>query len=89
VCPASRPPVPGTGADGLKPILMLLWKRRERCPSAVPVIACHDEIMVECEAADAEAAAAWLSQAMRDGMAPLLAPVPVEVEVSIGRMWAG
>jgi DNA polymerase-1 len=37
----------------------------------------------------AEAVAAWLRQAMVDGMAPLIDPVPVAVDVSIGRTWAG
>jgi DNA polymerase I len=55
----------------------------------VPVIACHDEIVVECDAGQAEPVAAWLRQAMAEGMAPLIAPVPVVVEVSVGRSWAG
>jgi DNA polymerase-1 len=55
----------------------------------VPVIACHDEIVVECDAGQAEAVGAWLRQAMLDGMAPLIEPVPVVVEVSVGRSWAG
>jgi DNA polymerase I len=82
-------PVQGTGADGLKRALALLWERRGDAPGAVPVIACHDEIVVECEAEDAEAVAAWLAQAMRDGMAPLIEPVPVDVEVTRGQTWAG
>lgn len=82
-------PVQGTGADGLKQALALLWERRAGCPGAVPVIACHHEIVVECDAGLAKAVAAWLRQAMVDGMAPLIAPVPVVVEVSVGRSWAG
>jgi DNA polymerase I-like protein with 3'-5' exonuclease and polymerase domains len=62
---------------------------RRDSPGAVPVIACHDEIVVECDADQAEAVAAWLRQAMVEGMAPLIAPVPVVVEVSVGRSWAG
>lgn len=82
-------PVQGTGADGLKQALALLWERRQQCPGAVPVIACHDEIVLECGEAQAPEAAAWLRQAMLDGMQPLADPVPVEVEVQIGRTWAG
>jgi len=82
-------PVQGTGADGLKRALALLWERRHECPGAVPVIACHDEIVVECDAAQAPAAEAWLRQAMLDGMAPLIHPVPVEIETQIGPSWAG
>lgn len=86
-------PVQGTGADGLKRALALLWERRAACPGAVPVIACHDELVVECGADQAPAAADWLRQAMLDGMRPLLEtaphPVPVEVEIAIGATWGG
>ncbi len=82
-------PVQGTGADGLKAAIALLWERRAECPGAVPVIFCHDEIVVEAAEADADRAAAWLRQAMVDGMAPLIDPVPVEVEVTVGRTWGG
>jgi DNA polymerase-1 len=82
-------PVQGTGADGLKAAIGLLWERRAECPAAVPVIFCHDEIVIEAPAADATAAAAWLKRAMVDGMAPLIAPVPVEVDVSVGPTWGG
>jgi DNA polymerase-1 len=82
-------PVQGTGADGLKQALALLWERRSECPGAVLVIACHDEIVVECDAGEAEAVAAWLRQAMVDGRAPLIELAPVVVEVSVGRSWAG
>jgi DNA polymerase I-like protein with 3'-5' exonuclease and polymerase domains len=49
----------------------------------------HDEIVVQADAAQADDAAAWLRQAMIDGLAPLIDPVPVEVEVKIGRTWGG
>ena len=49
----------------------------------------HDEIVIEADADKADGAAVWLKQAMLDGMAPLIAPVPVEVEVTIGQIWAG
>jgi DNA polymerase-1 len=82
-------PVQGTGADGLKLALALLWERRAECPGAVPVLIVHDEIVVECDADQADAVKAWLRQAMLDGMAPLIDPVPVEVEVTAGQTWAG
>jgi DNA polymerase-1 len=53
------------------------------------VLAVHDEIVVECAADRAEVVAAWLKQAMLDGMAPLVAPVPVEVEVTTAPTWGG
>jgi DNA polymerase-1 len=82
-------PVQGTEADGAKLAMALLWERRDQCPGAFPVLFVHDEIVVECDEAEADAAAAWLKQAMLDGMAPLVEPVPVEVEVKVGRTWGG
>jgi DNA polymerase I-like protein with 3'-5' exonuclease and polymerase domains len=82
-------PVQGTGADGLKAALGLLWQRRHEVPGAVPVLAVHDEVVVECPEGDASRTASWLKAAMLDGMAPLVAPVPVEVEVKVGRTWGG
>jgi DNA polymerase-1 len=82
-------PVQGSGADGLKAALALLWERRQECPGAFPVLAVHDEIVLECDQSQAEAAAAYLRQAMVDGMAPLVHPVPVEVAVKVGRTWGG
>jgi DNA polymerase-1 len=81
--------VQGTGADGLKVALALLWERRSECPGAVPVLAVHDEIVIECDADNVENTAAWLKAAMIDGMAPLAAPVPVEVEVKVALTWGG
>lgn len=82
-------PVQGSGADGLKLALALLWERRDQCPGAVPVMAVHDEIVIECDADHADAAAAWLKQAMIDAMTPLVRPVPVEVEVKVEETWGG
>jgi DNA polymerase-1 len=82
-------PVQGSGADGLKQALALLWQRRHQCPGAFLVLVVHDEIVVEADAGQAEAAAAWLRQAMLDGMQPLLDPVPVAVDVTIAPTWGG
>lgn len=38
-------PQAGRGPSGLA----LLWERRDECPGAVPIIGCHDEIVVECD----------------------------------------
>jgi len=40
------------------------------------VLAVHDEIVVECPEAQQEQTTVWLQAAMRDGMAPLIKPVP-------------
>ena len=85
-------PVQGTAADGLKLALTLLWERRDECPEAVPVLVCHDEVVVECDAAQTVDAKAWLVKAMIEGMDAVMngtrvAHVPVEVEVRITRTW--
>jgi DNA polymerase-1 len=89
-------PVQGTGADGLKLALALLHERRNVCPDAVPILAVHDEIVVECEEADAQKVEAWLERAMIDGMDEVLngpvaegPRVPVEVEARNAETWAG
>jgi len=81
-------PDQGTGADGLKAALARLWETRARCPSAAPVLVVHDEIVLECDAVQAEAARAWLVECMRAGMQPFLPRVPVEVEARIGADWS-
>ena len=85
-------PVQGTGADGLKLALALLWERRNECPGAIPVLVCHDEVVVECDVARAAEAKAWLQKAMIEGMAAVIngmdeVDVPVEVEARIARSW--
>jgi DNA polymerase-1 len=91
---AMNHPMQGSCADGLKLGLALLYERRHDCPGAFPIIALHDEIVVECNEEDAEAVATWLEQSMKDGMAEVLAlgasgdhHVPVEVEVKRGKTW--
>jgi DNA polymerase I len=85
-------PVQGTGADGLKLALTLLWERRGECPGAVPVLVCHDEIVVECDAEQAAAAKIWLEKAMIEGMDTVMngtdeRSLLVEVESRIDSSW--
>jgi DNA polymerase-1 len=85
-------PVQGTAADGLKLALALLWERRGECTGAVPVLVCHDEVVVECDAEQAADARAWLEKAMIEGMEAVLngteeLHVPVRVEGRIARSW--
>jgi DNA polymerase-1 len=82
-------PVQGTEADGAKLALALLGERRGQCPGAFPVLFVHDEIVVECDQGQADAVAAWLKAAMVEAMAPLIEPVPVEVEVNVAQTWGG
>ena len=58
----------------------------------MPVLAGHDEIVVECDAERAADAKAWSEGAMIDGMEAVLnsteeVDVPVEVEARIARSW--
>jgi len=51
----------------------------------MPVIVCHDEIAIECDAEQAGEAKAWLEKAVIKGMDPVLNAtselrLPVEVE---------
>jgi DNA polymerase-1 len=85
-------PVQGTGADGLKLALALLWERRGECPGAVPVLVCHDEVVVECNEDRGEETRRWLEKAMIEGIEAVLknadeVDVPVEVEARIARSW--
>jgi DNA polymerase-1 len=87
-------PVQGAGADGLKLALALLWERRSECLGAVPVLVCHDEVVVECEAEQAADVKAWLEKAMIDGMDTVVnganeRHVPVAVEARVARGWGG
>jgi DNA polymerase-1 len=85
-------PVQGAAADGLKLALALLWERRSECLGATPVLACHDEVVVECDAEQAADAKAWLEKTMIEGMEVVMNSagevcVPVEVEARIARSW--
>jgi DNA polymerase I-like protein with 3'-5' exonuclease and polymerase domains len=84
-------PVQGTAADGMKLALALMWERRGERPGAVPILAVHDEIVVECDEGDAEKLEAWLEQAMVDGMNAVVNVtepyVPIEVETSVSKTW--
>ncbi|WP_460315912.1 DNA polymerase [Thermus oshimai] len=84
-------PVQGTGADGLKLALALLYGRlvgKGLQDRVFPVLAVHDEIVLEAPTELAKPAALLLKNAMREGMkAAGLKEVPVEVEVGVYRDW--
>jgi DNA polymerase-1 len=87
-------PVQGTGADGLKLAMAVLWERRDECPRAVPILVAHDEVVVECEAERAADVKVWLEKAMIDGMDTVVngtdeRQVPVELEARVARGWGG
>ena len=71
---------------------ILSWERRDQCPRAIPVLVCHDEVVVECEAERAADAKVWLERAMVEGMDTVLngtdeVNVLVEVETRIVNSW--
>lgn len=50
----------------------------------------HDEIVAECPTEAAEQTADWLKHHMTAAMAEIVGDaVPVEVETTVGRDWAG
>jgi DNA polymerase I-like protein with 3'-5' exonuclease and polymerase domains len=77
----------------LEKVHALLWERRDECPGAVPVLVCHDEVVVECDADKAEEGKEWLVRAMKDGMdavANITNPhTPIEAEASVSKTWSG
>ncbi len=89
VTDALNTPVQGTGADGLKEAIARLWESRTECPEAVPVMFCHDEIVLEIPVGDAAPAVDWLRRCMVEAVARWIDPVPVEVDVTVGRTWGG
>lgn len=81
-------PVQGTGADGLKMALALLWENRALLWKAFPVLAVHDELVLESPEEGARENLEALTALMRQGMEEVLGnAVPVEVEGGIYRDW--
>lgn len=80
-------PIQGTSADILKRALRLLHDSL-RGTSAKLVNIVHDEIIVECDAAEAEQTAAKLEAAMRTAGEEFVKRVPVKVDVMIADEWA-
>ena len=78
-------PVQGTAADAIKQALILLNKR---LPEGAHVIATiHDEIVCECNEADAEAVLANTRKAMLDALGNIAKNCPGEVEGGCGKSW--
>jgi hypothetical protein len=71
----------------------LLCEHRGEYPVVVPVLVCHDKVVVECGAEQVAEAKTWLEEAMIEGMEAVLngthkVDVPVEVEARIARSWS-
>lgn len=83
-------PVQGTGANGLKRALRLVWERL--LPYGNDAFLCHmvhDELVVECRDAPeiVQPVAKLLRESMVEAMQEYLKLVPVVVEVGIGPNW--
>jgi hypothetical protein len=48
------------------------YLRRDECPGAVPILVCHDEVVVECDAERAADVKVWLQKAMIERMEAVL-----------------
>jgi DNA polymerase-1 len=84
-------PVQGSCGEGLYVALALVRRRlREAGLDAVPIIAAHDEIVLEAAEADAAEAARILEEGMREGMLAVLPDLPALglVEAHVGDSWA-
>jgi DNA polymerase I len=80
-------PIQGTSADILKRALRLLHDDIGGT-SAKLINIVHDEIVVECDAAEAESTAAKLTSAMTRAGAEFISKVPIKVDVHIADEWA-
>jgi DNA polymerase-1 len=65
-------PVQGTAADILKLTMTHLWESREEHPSALPILTVHDEVVIECDEAEADRVDAWLVSTLRGAIADVL-----------------
>ena len=83
---AKNMPIQGTSADILKRALRLLHDDiRDTSGRLVNIV--HDEIVVECAAAEAETVSAKLESAMRTAGAEYVKRVPINVDVHIADEW--
>ena len=79
-------PIQGTSADILKRALHLLHQEITGT-SAKLVNIVHDEVILECDAVEAESAAEKLSKAMCTAGEEFVKRVPVKVDVGIADEW--
>jgi DNA polymerase I-like protein with 3'-5' exonuclease and polymerase domains len=87
---AVNTPVQGSAADGFKLAIARLYAHRHEVPEAQLIMCVHDELVAECPAEQAEPTAAWLTRHMQAAMEEVVqGQVPIEVEVQIGKDWAG
>jgi DNA polymerase-1 len=89
---AINAPIQGTAADGLKAAMALVYKRLKKFNGSAFIIASiHDELLVECEEADAKEILEILQTVMVEEMNAMINEtkphVPVVVEARITKRW--
>lgn len=84
---AKNMPIQGTNADMIKLALADLRRRLQPLARAQIVHCIHDELLVECQADDAEAVQAALTAAMVAAGRSLLPDVPIGVDCRIATAW--
>ncbi len=83
---ARNMPIQGTAADVMKLAMIRVWTRLKReLPEARLLLQVHDELIVECPAEQAEAAAAVLTEEMEHAAAY---SVPLTADAGCGHSWA-
>lgn len=83
---AKNMPIQGTSADILKRALRLLHDDiRDTSARLVNIV--HDEIVVECDAAEAESTAAKLESVMQRAGNEYVTKVPIKVDVHVADEW--
>jgi DNA polymerase I len=89
---AINAPIQGTAADILKRAMTLLYRGLKLTPTAYIVASIHDELLVECDQADAEYVAGVLERAMLEAANEILnaeePKVKIEVDTVISKVWA-
>jgi DNA polymerase-1 len=82
---ALNTPIQGTAADIIKIAMLRVWNRlRQEQPEAKLVLQIHDELIVECPEAQAEAVKALVTEEMQK--AATLA-VPLLADAHCGKSW--
>jgi DNA polymerase-1 len=84
---AKNMPIQGTSADILKRALTLLHESiRETTAKLVNIV--HDEIVVECDAAEAEKIVEKLQAAMQKAGSEFVTRVPIKVDIHAADEWS-
>ena len=83
---ARNMPIQGTAADVMKLAMIRVFDRlRRELPEAKLLLQVHDELIVECPEADADAAARILKEEMESAVSY---SVPLTADTGVGKSWA-